>query len=96
MRDQWRMEAAEIKNDIGRMHANERAGDRNHYTRFYELDQPIRLRAPAIKKQSEAIKRQRPAVNGETIDLEEIPIKTKRENRKVKKQEADENVVIEL
>ena len=54
-------------------------------TKITTLDQPIRLRAPAIKKQTEAVKRQRPAANGETIDLEEMPIKTKREQKKVKK-----------
>lgn len=56
------MEAAEIKNDPTlsynrKMHANERAGDKNHYTRFQELDQPIRLRAPAVKKQPDGIKK---------------------------------------
>jgi len=32
------MEAAEVKNNVGRMNANERHGDRNHYTRIFELD----------------------------------------------------------
>jgi len=44
------MEAAEIKNSFGRMNANERHGDKNHFTRIFELDQPIRLRAPAVKR----------------------------------------------
>lgn len=79
------------------MNANERHGDRNHYTRIFELDQPIRLRAP-VKKQSDTIKRQRPVQPGddETIDLDAVPVKTKREVKKVKKQENNDVNVIEL
>jgi hypothetical protein len=56
---------------------------------------PIRLRSPAVKKQSDPIKRQRPVVAGEddTIDLDGVPVKTKREQKKVKKQEAEVDVI---
>ncbi len=42
-RDQWAMEAAEVKNQVSRLNANMRHGDNNNYVPIHELDKPTRV-----------------------------------------------------